>query len=182
MKLTTRDMVLVAIIPALMGATSLISIPLGSLPPITLQTLFVFLAGLLLRKELAFLSMVIYILLGIIGLPVFSSGTSGIGIVIGPTGGFIMAFPFAAFIVAILKNVNFLNKEVFGLFDVLLAANLFIYIVGGAYFMYSLDWNLSSTVALFGTYIPGDIIKILAAIYAYISIRSHIHMNNDLYV
>ena len=174
MKLTTKDMILVALLPALMGATSLISIPLGSLPAITLQTLFVFLAGLLLRKELAFLSMIIYIILGIIGLPVFASGTSGIAVVIGPTGGFIMAFPFAALLVSILKNVNFLNKEVFGLFDVLFAANLFIYIVGGAYFMYRLDWNLSSTVALFGTYIPGDIIKILAAIYAYIHIRKHL--------
>lgn len=174
MKLTTREMILVALIPALMGATSIISIPLGQLPDITLQTLFVFLAGLLLRKELAFLSMIVYILLGIIGVPVFSGGTAGLAVVMGPTGGFIMAFPIGAFIVSSLKNINFLNKEVFGLFDVLLAANLVIYLIGGAYFMYIQEWNLASTVALFGTYIPGDIIKILAAIYVYVSIRPHI--------
>lgn len=174
MKLTTRDMILVAIIPALMGATSLITIPLGQLPDITLQTLFVFLAGLLLRKEMAFLSMIIYILLGVIGIPVFAGGTSGLGIIIGPTGGFILSFPVAAFLVSSLKNVNFLNKEVFGLFDVLLAANIVIYIIGGAYLMYSLNMNLASAVALFGTYILGDLIKILAAIYVYVSIRSHI--------
>ena len=174
MKLTTKEMILVAFIPALMAATATISFPLGTLPAITLQTMFVFMAGLLLRKELAFLSMVIYIMLGIIGLPVFAGGTAGLGIILGPTGGFILAFPIAAYLAAMLKNVKIINKEYVGLFIMMFIINLIIYMIGGSYFMYTLKWNLLRTVALFGTYIPGDILKIIAAIYVYVNIRSHV--------
>lgn len=174
MKLTTREMVLVAIIPALMAATATVSIPLGALPAITLQTMFVFIAGLLLRKDLAFLSMVVYIILGVIGLPVFAGGTGGAGIILGPTGGFIIAFPIAAYLTSVFKHVIILNNEYISLFGLMFIINLIIYMIGGSYFMYSLDWNLLSTVALFGTYIPGDILKIIAAIYVYVNIRSHV--------
>ncbi len=174
MKLTTREMILVAIIPALMAATATISIPLAQLPAITLQTLFVFMAGLLLRKELSFLSMIVYIIIGVIGLPVFAGGTAGLGVLIGPTGGFIMAFPVAAYLTSLLKNVNILNNEYIKLFSLMFIINLIIYMIGGTYFMIYLEWNLISTVALFGTYIPGDILKIVAAIYVYVNIRSHV--------
>lgn len=174
MKLTTREMILVAMFPALMGATALVSIPLGSLPPITLQTLFVFLAGLLLRKELSFISMIIYIFIGIIGVPVFALGTAGLGVILGPTGGFILAFPIAAGLTSIMKSTKFINNEYINTFVVLFGINLIIYMIGGAYFIYITNMNIGTTVALFGTYIPGDILKIIAAIYVYVNIRSHI--------
>ena len=60
-----KELSLIALFPALMGATAGISIPLLGLPPITLQTLFVFLAGLLLNPKNAFYSMCIYLVLDV---------------------------------------------------------------------------------------------------------------------
>ena len=74
MKLTTREMTLVAIFPAMMAVTAQFNIPMGSLPAISLQTLFVYLAGLTLGWRLAGMSMFVYVMLGVIGLPVFTYG------------------------------------------------------------------------------------------------------------
>ncbi len=179
MKLTTKEITLVAIIPALMGATAIISIPLGQLPDITLQTLFVAIAGLLLRKELAFLSMIIYIILGLIGLPVFSLGTSGLGVILGATGGFILGFPVAAYLISLLKDIKIMNNQFVSLLLILIGVNLILYLMGGLYFKFITGWNLSSTVALFGLYIPGDILKITAAIYIYIGINSYLELETN---
>ena len=77
----TKEMIIIALFPALMAATAGIAIPLWTLPAVTLQTFFVFMSGLLLGPKKAGLSMVIYLLLGAIGLPVFSNYTGGIGII-----------------------------------------------------------------------------------------------------
>lgn len=174
MKITTREMILVALFPALMAATSLIAIPLPGLPSITLQTLFVFTAGLLLKKELSALSMIVYIVLGIIGVPVFANGTAGLAVLIGSTGGFIISFPLAAYAVSSVKNIKIINNEFWSKFVLLFAINLIIYMFGGAYFMYVTKATLVSSIAIFGVFIPGDILKILAAIYVYMNIRSHV--------
>lgn len=67
--------------------------------PFTLQTFFVVLAGALLGKREGALSMVMYLALGSLGLPVFASGRWGIAALIGQTGGYLLAFPFAAWLV-----------------------------------------------------------------------------------
>ena len=72
-------------------------IPLGfTVVPITLQTLFVSLAGLLLGPALGAAAMVTYITAGALGAPVFSGGAAGVAWLLGPTGGYLIAFPFAA--------------------------------------------------------------------------------------
>lgn len=67
--------------------------------PYTLQTLFVILAGGMLGKRDGALSMILYVVLGLFGLPVFSGGGFGVARLIGPTGGYILAFPAAAYVV-----------------------------------------------------------------------------------
>ena len=71
-------------------------IPLPGGVPMTLQTLVIPLAGLILGPLDGFVATFLYILLGIVGLPVFSGFTGGIGIVMGATGGFIVSFPLMA--------------------------------------------------------------------------------------
>ncbi|MBO4377012.1 MAG: biotin transporter BioY [Lachnospiraceae bacterium] len=71
-------------------------IPLPGGVPMTLQTLVIPLAGLILGPLDGFVATLLYILLGIVGLPVFSGFTGGIGIVMGATGGFIVSFPLMA--------------------------------------------------------------------------------------
>ena len=91
----TRNLVITALLAAMMAGTSWISVPFGPVP-VTLQTTFVLLAGLLLSPGWAAVSMALYLALGALGLPVFSAGQGGVGVLFGPTGGFLWAFPVAA--------------------------------------------------------------------------------------
>jgi biotin transport system substrate-specific component len=70
--------------------------PLAPNVPITLQTLWVYLAGLVLGPLWAGVAFTLYLLAGLIGLPVFAGGNAGLGVILGPTGGFLIGFPLAA--------------------------------------------------------------------------------------
>ena len=88
-KFSVRDMVLIALFAALTSIMAYISIPMpGGLPPVTGQSFAVMLAGLLLGARKGAMSQIIYILLGVAGLPVFAGATAGVGVLAGFTGGF----------------------------------------------------------------------------------------------
>jgi len=70
--------------------------PLAPNVPITLQTLWVYLAGIVLGPLWAAVAFILYLLAGLIGLPVFAGGNAGLGVILGPTGGFLIGFPLAA--------------------------------------------------------------------------------------
>ena len=86
--LSLRGMIYASLFGAVTAAGAFLIIPFP-LVPITLQTLFLNLAAALLGGRLGALSQVVYILLGIIGLPVFAGGKGGIGVLFGPTGGYL---------------------------------------------------------------------------------------------
>jgi biotin transport system substrate-specific component len=86
-----RDLTAAALLAALAAVSSFMAIHVGPVP-ITLQMLFVLLAALILRPVWAAVSMLVYVLLGAIGLPVFAGGMGGIGVLFGPTGGFLFGF------------------------------------------------------------------------------------------
>lgn len=89
------DIVLVAAGAALTAIAAQVQVPLWPVP-ITAQTLAVLLVGSSLGALRGTLSMVLYALLGMVGLPVFSDASSGMGVILGPTGGYIVGFIFAA--------------------------------------------------------------------------------------
>ncbi len=89
------DLVLVAAGAALTAIAAQIAIPLWPVP-VTMQTLAVLLVGVSLGAVRGALSMVLYAVLGIVGLPVFSDMSSGFGVIAGPTGGYIVGFILAA--------------------------------------------------------------------------------------
>lgn len=95
-KITTMDLILCAMFVALITVGTFIRIPVP-LVPFTLQDLFVMLAGLVLGARLGFLSVLVYIIMGLLGLPVFSQ-SGGIGYVFQPTFGYIIGFAIAAFV------------------------------------------------------------------------------------
>jgi biotin transport system substrate-specific component len=70
--------------------------PLAPNVPITLQTLWVYLSGIVLGPLWAGFAFLLYLLAGVIGLPVFAGANAGLGVVLGPTGGFLVGFPLAA--------------------------------------------------------------------------------------
>ncbi len=90
----TYDMVYIAVFAVLMAICSWISIPMSV--PFTLQTFGVFLAVGVLGGKRGTLAIVVYVLLGAIGIPVFAGFTGGIGIILSNTGGYIIGFIFSA--------------------------------------------------------------------------------------
>jgi biotin transport system substrate-specific component len=90
-----RHLVAAALVAAFMSATGWIAIPFGPVP-ITLQLFGVLLAALLLSWEWAAAALAIYLVMGTAGIPVFSMGTAGLGVVLGPTGGYVIGFVLAA--------------------------------------------------------------------------------------
>ncbi len=107
MKITTRELTLTALFAALIvvGAFLKIDIPLPLYTMhFTLQWFFVLLAGFILGEKLGTLSVVIYILIGLAGVPVFAAG-GGIGYVLRPGFGFLLGFVFAAYLIGLFTDI-----------------------------------------------------------------------------
>ena len=96
--LSSRDLVFTALLTALtvVGALLTFNLPFVTSVPFTLQVLAVLLAGLLLGPARGALSQGLYLFLGALGLPVFHGLTGGIGLLVGPTGGYLLGYPLAA--------------------------------------------------------------------------------------
>ena len=90
-----RHLVAAALVAAFMAATGWIAVPVGPVP-VTLQVFGVVLAALLLSWEWAAAALAIYLLMGAAGVPVFALGTAGVGVLLGPTGGYVIGFALAA--------------------------------------------------------------------------------------
>lgn len=97
--MNTRDMVYVALFAAIFAALGLMPpIPLPFVPvPITAQTLGVMVAGSLLGARRGGLAILLAVVLVAVGVPILAGGRGGLGVVMGPTGGFLLGFPIAAF-------------------------------------------------------------------------------------
>ena len=109
-KTKLKGMIFSALFAALTGAVAWFKIPLPFTPvPITLQTLMVLLSGAMLGAYYGGLSMIIYLVVGAIGLPVFAGGSSGIGALLGPSGGYLLSYPIAAFTIGWMLGKNKLN-------------------------------------------------------------------------
>jgi biotin transport system substrate-specific component len=126
---------------------------------LTLQTLFVLLAGAVMRRK-AVIPVGLYVVLGILGLPVFHNSVAGIGVLLGPTGGYLMGFVVAALVVGLAYERKSGALQVIGL----AGATVVIYACGVAWLMYSMKMALApALVAGVLPFIPGDIVKAAAA-------------------
>lgn len=167
MNRTVKELSLIALFPALMAATAGIFIPLYNLPPITLQTFFVFIAGFLLKPRDALLSMLIYVLVGVIGVPVFSGFTGGLGVMMTPSGGFIVGFVIVAFLTSVLSRIKVDFNEYLKNAVIILIGTIILYMIGGAYICYLYDLPFIPTILGLSPYLVGDILKAFAVIIIY---------------
>ena len=135
MKLKTKEMILVSIFTALMVVGAFIRIPFPILP-VTLQPFFCALAAILLGSRLGLISQIVYIVLGLAGLPVFAQG-AGISYVFNPTFGFLLGFAVCAFVIGKiaekLKTINLKN-----LLISLIPGLAVLYVIGIAYMYFIL--------------------------------------------
>lgn len=134
-----------------------VSIPFFPVP-LTLQTLFVLLAGAVMKRY-AVIPVSLYVLLGALGLPVYHTGVTGIGVLLGPTGGYLIGFIFAALIVGLAYEHTSETIRITGL----IAGTIVIYIFGVAWLMYSLAIGfVPAVISGVLPFIPGDAIKVYA--------------------
>lgn len=118
--LTVKDMVLIAVFTALIAVCSLIQIPVGAIP-FTLQTFAIFTTAGLLGTKRGIISLIAYILLGTIGVPVFAGGKGGPAIIAGPTGGYITGFVFTIIIISVLMKFAKSDKSYINLIITMIA-------------------------------------------------------------
>ena len=124
-----RDVILVVGFSLFIALLAQVSIPLLGGVPLTLQTLAVLLTGMALGSRLGAMAVGAYLLEGSLGLPFFAGGASGLGQVLGPTGGYLIGFVLAAFVAGWLAERGWSRS--FGLTLVgMLLANLVIYALG----------------------------------------------------
>jgi len=95
--LTIRELCLISLFTAIIAVCAQVSIPMPYGVPMTLQTLAIPLAGAVLGMKNGTIAALVYVLLGLVGVPVFAGFSGGIGMLFGRTGGFILAFPLMAF-------------------------------------------------------------------------------------
>lgn len=164
--LNITDITMMALFTAVMAVCSWISIPAAV--PFTLQTFAVFLTAGLLGGRRGTLTVIVYLLLGAIGIPVFSGFTGGIGHLAGPTGGYIIGFIFSAL-------VMWAAEKLFGKSMPVLAASMaagliVCYAFGTAWFMvvYARTTEPIGLMTALGwcvfPYIIPDALKIAAAL------------------
>jgi biotin transport system substrate-specific component len=98
-----RRMVLASLMAALTAVGAYLQVPIGPVP-IVLSTLFVLLSGLLLGSRWGLISMGLYLLVGAIGIPVFSGGRGGLAHLLGPTGGYLLGFVLSAWVTGFISE------------------------------------------------------------------------------
>ncbi len=124
--LKLRGMVLASLFTALMAVGAYISIPVGPVPMV-LQNMFVLLAGLLLGPAWATASVLLYLFLGAVGLPVFSGGGGGLAHFAGPTGGYLLGYLPA---VAVTGAISRAGKSPFISAAAAITGDLLVYAAG----------------------------------------------------
>lgn len=166
-------MIYASLFGAMTAVGAFIMIPLP-LVPITLQNFFLALAAALLGGPLGALSQIVYVALGLIGLPVFAGGKAGLGVLLGPTGGYLLGFIAGAWIIGILAGMKERPGIVWLSFTMILG-HLVIYGIGTAQlaFVAKLSPAQALAVGVF-PFIPGDIVKILAASLIVLKVRHYI--------
>lgn len=128
----TRDMVYIAMFAVLISICSWISIP--SAVPFTMQTFGIFLAVAVLGGKRGSLAVLVYLLLGLVGVPVFAGFSGGIGCLAGTTGGYIVGFQLTALVMWATEAM--LGKKNWVLFASMVLGTAVCYAFGTAWFMY----------------------------------------------
>lgn len=162
----TIHIVYVAACAALMAICSWIQIPM--VVPFTLQTFAIFLAVGILGGKLGSLSVLVYIVLGAIGVPVFAGFSGGMGVLLGPTGGYIIGFIFSALVMWLIEK--FFGRKIVALGVAMVVGLIVCYAFGTAWFMvvYAKQGNAIDLATALGwcviPFIIPDIVKIVAAL------------------
>ncbi|WP_332694352.1 biotin transporter BioY [Halalkalibacter lacteus] len=161
-----RNMIYASLFAAVVGALGILpplTLPISPVP-ITAQTLGVMLAGAILGARRGGLSLGIFVALVAVGIPLLAGGRGGFGVLLGPSGGYILSWPIAAFVIGYLveKYWHKMNIARFILFNII-GGVLLVYACGISYlsFVTEIPWTTAALQALI--YVPGDVGKAVIA-------------------
>ncbi|MCO4843789.1 MAG: biotin transporter BioY [Yoonia sp.] len=160
-----KNVALIALFAALIAALGLIpKLTLGFGVPITAQTLGVMLCGTVLGSKRGTLSVLLFLLLVAIGLPLLSGGRGGLGVFATPSAGFLLGWPFAALVTGLIveKWRGGSLAVVAGVASVI-GGIVVMYAFGVAGMSVALDKSLVEAAVLVTAFIPGDLIKAVIA-------------------
>ncbi|GAP06219.1 MAG TPA: biotin transporter BioY [Anaerolinea thermolimosa] len=155
-----REVILILGCSWLIALSAQVVIPLQPVP-VTGQTLGVLLAGALLGSKRGAMTVLTYLLQGVLGLPVFAGGTSGLARVFGPTGGYLLGFVVAAFVVGWLSERGWDRRFITMIFSMLIG-NAVIYTLGLPWLAIYVGWGSVMKLGLV-PFIAGDILKVILA-------------------
>lgn len=156
-KTSTYAMVVTALVAAVTCILAPLSIPIGPVP-ISLTNFAIYLSLYLLDWKKGTLSYLIYLLLGLVGLPVFSGFTGGLGKLAGPTGGYIIGFIPMAIIAGIVID-KFTNRglQLLGM----IVGTIICYTFGTIWFCFQSGYTVSAALTVCVIpFIPADLMKI----------------------
>lgn len=168
MKLKTRDITRIGMFTALTAIGAFITIPVGPVP-ITLQSLFVLLSGIVLGSRKAMYSQIAYLLLGLAGLPIFSGFSGGFQHILKPSFGFLIGYIFTAYSIGKITEIKNTTKN---LSLAVLIGTIVLYSIGIPYMYYILNIMLAKNLSLMQIlnmgmfmFIPGDTLKAVIAVF-----------------
>ncbi|WFR56958.1 biotin transporter BioY [Anaerocolumna sp. AGMB13025] len=173
-KITTKELTLIGLMTAITCILGPLSIPLPfSVVPITFTNLAIYFTVFLLGWKKGTISYLIYLLIGFVGVPVFSGFSGGPGKLMGPTGGYLIGFILLAVISGLFIE-KFKGKLYMYTLGMVLGL-LTTYLLGTAWLSFQLELSFQQGL-LMGVipYIPGDILKIAAALLLGPVLRKHI--------
>lgn len=167
----------IALFTALFVVSAFLCLPIGGVP-ITLQTLVLTLCGLLLGVRASLLSVLAYLLLGAIGVPVFAGFQGGFSVFVSPTGGFLLGFLPAVLLLSVGKKLRFT-----WLFVVL--SHVVLYAVGTIWFLVFYDTTIGLITALTTLVLPfllPDAVKSIFAVWLSKKIEKHLNSKGQVRV
>ncbi len=165
--MSTRDITLIALIAALTAALGLfpkITVPVAAGVPITAQSLGVMLAGGLLGARRGALAMLLFLALVAIGLPLLAGGRGGLGVFVGPSGGFLLGWVLGAFACGVIVQRFWLRLNYpYALLACLLGGVLMVYLPGIPWLAFAAEIPLAKAAIGSLAFVPGDCVKALLA-------------------
>ena len=145
-----------------------ISIPIGFVP-IILADFFIMVSASFQSPIGSLVSIILYILLGLLGLPVFAGGKAGLSVITGPTGGFVIGYVFLSFLMSLmLYNKDYKKKNIAWYLISALVSNAVLYFIGTISLMHNLSLNLEKALKIAVLpFIFGSILKIFISYLLY---------------
>ncbi|MGY1820858.1 biotin transporter BioY [Geodermatophilus sp. SYSU D00079] len=170
----TRDLAYVALFAAIVAVLGLLPpVPVPGIPvPITAQTLGVMLAGSVLGARRGGLALLVFLAVVAVGAPVLSGGRGGLGVFVGPTAGYLYSWPIAAFVIGWLTQLFWRRFNLaWALVANLVGGVVVIYAIGVPFTSLYADVPLSASATGALAFIPGDVVKAVAASVVAVAVR-----------